>query len=254
MLHLGNAGLELFNSGAGAILVFLSGPTANAAGTDQDTLAENRHGALAIEHVAAFGRGDAAQGRVIGPGRQIATGASEGSRGHSLALAAKGASPHGAIHALKGKEPSAGVAHGDIHLRADLVCLLDGAGDHAIGIREGEGHEVDPFRSEIHVCGQRWILSRRSECSGASGRVVAIGMNKISYAGYRFPVPTANSGIVTLALVRHFWPLPEPAKSLEMLQRHQAKRAELGVNSANVTMPSADALLLRRNQTFRPLH
>ena len=39
---------ELFNPGAGAILVFLCGPTANAAGTDQDTLAEDRHGALAI--------------------------------------------------------------------------------------------------------------------------------------------------------------------------------------------------------------
>ena len=35
-------------------------------------------------------------------------------------------------------------------------------------------------------------------------------------------------GIVTLALVSHFWPLPEPAKSLEMLQRHEATRAEFG--------------------------
>ena len=35
-------------------------------------------------------------------------------------------------------------------------------------------------------------------------------------------------GIVTLALVSHFWPLREPAKSLEMLQRHEAKRAEFG--------------------------
>ena len=44
-------------------------------------------------------------------------------------------------------------------------------------------------------------------------------------------------GIVTLALVSHLGPLPEPAKSLEMLQRHEAKRSELGVNPANVTMP-----------------
>ena len=47
----------------------------------------------------------------------------------------------------------------------------------------------------------------------------------------------ALDGIVTLALVSHFWPLPEPAKSLERLQRHEARRSELGVNSANVTMP-----------------
>src|SRR5207342_2524822 len=90
---------ELFNPGAGAILVFLCGPTANAAGTDQDTLAEDRHSALAIEHVVAFGRGDAAQGRMVGTWRQIATRASEGGRGHGLALAAVGASPHRAIHA-----------------------------------------------------------------------------------------------------------------------------------------------------------
>src|SRR5882724_12391252 len=86
---------ELFNPGAGAILVFLCGPTANAAGTDQDTLVEDRHGTLAIEHVVAFGHGDAAQGRMVGTRRQIATRASEGGRGHGLALAAEGASPHG---------------------------------------------------------------------------------------------------------------------------------------------------------------
>ena len=37
-----------------------------------------------------------------------------------------------------------------------------------------------------------------------------------------------RNGIVTLARVSHFWPLPEPAKSLEMLKRHEAKRSELG--------------------------
>ena len=37
-----------------------------------------------------------------------------------------------------------------------------------------------------------------------------------------------DQGIVTLALVSHFWPLPEPARSLEMLQRHEAKRSEFG--------------------------
>ena len=38
----------------------------------------------------------------------------------------------------------------------------------------------------------------------------------------------AADGIVTLARVSHFWPLPEPAKSLEMLKRHEAKRSEFG--------------------------
>ena len=67
----------------------------------------------------------------------------------------------------------------------------------------------------------------RSECSGLpSGEVTTI-------AG-----TMPQHGIVTLALVSHFWPLREPAKSLEMLQRHETKRSELGgVNSANVTMP-----------------
>src|SRR5437762_3478820 len=37
-------GSELFSPGAGAILVFLGGAAADAAGADQDTLAEDRHG------------------------------------------------------------------------------------------------------------------------------------------------------------------------------------------------------------------
>jgi hypothetical protein len=125
----------------------LCAPAADAAGADQDALAEDRHGALAIEHVVAFGRGDAAQGRMVGPRRQIATRASEGGRGHGLALAAEGAGPHGAVHALKGKQPSAGVAYGDIHSGAHLVRLLDGAGDDAIGLGEREGHVSSPFQA-----------------------------------------------------------------------------------------------------------
>src|SRR5262245_6775939 len=162
---------KLFNPGASAILVFLCGPTANAAGTDQDTLAEDRHGALAIEYVVAFCRGDAAQGWMVGTWRQIATRASKSGRGHGLALAAEGASPHGAIHTLKGKEPSAGVAHGNIHLGADLVCLLDGAGNHAIGIRKGEGHEVNPFRSGTHQD------ARASRVAGRPGHQILLQRN-----------------------------------------------------------------------------
>src|SRR5262245_65391193 len=98
---------------------------------------------------------------MVGTWRQIAARASKGGRGHGLTLAAEGASPHGAIHALKGKEPSAGVAHGDIHLGADLVCLLDGAGDYAIGIREGESHEVKSF--PVRNASGCWRSSKRRE-------------------------------------------------------------------------------------------
>jgi len=195
---------ELFNPGAGAILVFLCGPTANAAGTDQDTLAEDRDGALAIEHVVAFGRGDAAQGRMVGTWRQITTRASEGSRGHGLALAAEGARPHGAIHALKGKEPSAGVAHGDIHLGTDLVGLLDCAGYHAIGIRKGEGHEVNPFRSATHQgagASRRETWSRKyytSETRRARSRS----------AGFGGPSGVAATGIGTAGARAAKWCTP----------------------------------------------
>src|SRR5215510_9937916 len=167
---------ELFNPGAGTVLVFLCGPTANAAGTDQDTLAEDRHGALPIEHVVSFGRGNAAQGWMVGTWRQLATRASKGGRGHGLALAAEGASPYGAIHALKGKEPSAAVAHGDIHFGADLVCLLDGTGDHAIGIREGEGHEVNPFRSGTHQdAGASQVAERPGRANTTTAKCGAAG-------------------------------------------------------------------------------
>jgi len=141
----GELASELFNPGTGAVLVFLRRPAANAAGTDKGTIAEDRHGALAIEHVVAFSRCNTAQGRVLRTWRQIAAGAAKGSRGHGLALAAEGASPHGTIHALKGKQSSAGIADGDIHLGAHLVSLLDGAGDNTIGICKGEDHEVGPL-------------------------------------------------------------------------------------------------------------
>ncbi|MSP81284.1 MAG: hypothetical protein EXR02_09535 [Rhodospirillales bacterium] len=45
---------------------------------------------------------------------------------------------------------------------------------------------------------------------------------------YKVEIVISCTGIVTLALVSHFWPLPEPAKSLEMLQRHEAKQSEFG--------------------------
>ena len=53
----------------------------------------------------------------------------------------------------------------------------------------------------------------------------------------RLRVSIIRDGIVTLAHTRRFRLLTEPAKSLKMLECHKAKRSELGVNSANVTMP-----------------
>jgi len=38
-------------------------------------------------------------------------------------------------------------------------------------------------------------LSQGSECGGRIGRVVATGMNKISYAGYRFPPEIIHQAI-----------------------------------------------------------
>lgn len=44
--------------------------------------------------------------------------------------------------------------------------------------------QPDACSARYVIGGTAWVaLSRRSECSDASGRVVAIGMNKISYAG-----------------------------------------------------------------------
>src|SRR5205085_7586 len=39
------------------------------------------------------------------------------------------------------------------------------------------------------------ILSRRSECSGPCGGLVANGMKKISYSGYRFPSEIINQAV-----------------------------------------------------------
>ena len=53
-----------------------------------------------------------------------------------------------------------------------------------------------------------------------AGAIVAEQPRFVAYMGLM--------GIVTLTLVSHFWPLPEPPKSFEMLQRHEAKRSEFG--------------------------
>ena len=63
----------------------------------------------------------------------------------------------------------------------------------------------------------------------------------------------AQSGIVTLALVSHFWPLPEPAKSLEMLQRHEAERAEFGGELCQRDMASINSFVAQAGSGVYPV-
>src|SRR4051794_18608008 len=80
--------LQLLDPGPGAILVFLRGAAADAAGANDLAFAEDRHRALAHDHFATRCGGDAARGRLVGACGHIAAGAAERRRGDRLALAA----------------------------------------------------------------------------------------------------------------------------------------------------------------------
>jgi hypothetical protein len=80
--------LETFHPCAGAVLILLSGATANPAGAYEHTAAEDRHGTLAEKHMIALGHDNAAQRGMVGARRQITARAAEGGRRHGLALAA----------------------------------------------------------------------------------------------------------------------------------------------------------------------
>ncbi len=54
---------------------------------------------------------------------------------------------------------------------------------------------------------------------------------------YKVETVISCTGIVTLALVSHFWPLPEPASHWKRYSAIKRSGRSLGVNSANVTMP-----------------
>src|SRR5260370_42184241 len=110
--------LQLFDPGAGAVLVLLRGAAADAAGALDDAVSDDRHRALAHDHLAARGGGDAARRRLIGARRHLAAGPAKSSRGDGLALAAVGAGPDPTVHALQRDEPPAGGDHpgADLHV------------------------------------------------------------------------------------------------------------------------------------------
>src|SRR5262249_33175718 len=132
--------LELLHTRPGAVLILLSRPAPNPAGAYKYAAAEYRHGTLAKKHVTTLGHDDAAQRGMVGARREFAARTAEGGRPPGLALAAVGTGPHSAVHALKRHQSTASVAHGYVHLCADLGCLGDGAGNHAVRISECQGH------------------------------------------------------------------------------------------------------------------
>src|SRR5437773_367505 len=117
--------LQRLDAGAGAVLVFLRGAAADAAGAFDDAIADDRDRALAHDHLAARGRGDAARRRRIGTRLHLAAGPAERGRGDRLPLAAIGAAPDRIIHALERDQPAAGVAHRGADLDVELLRLGD---------------------------------------------------------------------------------------------------------------------------------
>src|SRR4029453_10996288 len=123
--------------------------TSNPAGTYENAATEDRHGTLAEKHVVALGHDNAAQRGMVGAWRQVTAGTTEGGRRHSLALAAIGASPHGTVHPLKCHQPTASVAHGYVHLCADLRCLRDCTCNHPVRICKRQSHaSYSPFNGK----------------------------------------------------------------------------------------------------------
>src|SRR5262245_62433131 len=104
-------GSELRDASSSAVLVLLSGATADATGALDHAVLHDRHRALARDHVPALGGGDALNDRRSRALGEKATRSAEGGRGDRLALAAVDTCPDGAIHAIEGHQPAAGVAH-----------------------------------------------------------------------------------------------------------------------------------------------
>ena len=86
-------------------------------------------------------------------------------------------------------------------------------------------------------------LSRRSECSGPIGRVVATGMNKISYAGYRFPPEIIHQAI---------WLYLRFTLSLRDVEDLLAERAIGFPTAIRRPFRAADRLRLARKHRPRP--
>src|ERR1700758_4642052 len=85
--------LKRRQAGASAVFILLRGAAADAAGALDDAILDDRYRTLAHDHVAAFGQGDTARRRLVGPFGQLAARPAERRRGNGLALAAIGARP-----------------------------------------------------------------------------------------------------------------------------------------------------------------
>src|SRR6185295_19601506 len=88
------------HAGLGAVFVLLRGAAADAAGAFDDAVPDDRHGALAHDHLTARGGGDAARRRLVGARRHLAAGPAERRRGDRLSLAAISRAPDRIVHAL----------------------------------------------------------------------------------------------------------------------------------------------------------
>src|SRR5207237_2807774 len=137
-------GLNQLYPGPGAVLVLLRGAAADTASADHDAVLQDRHRALAHDHLAAGGRGDAARGRLVGARLHVAAGAAERRRGDRLALAAIGACPDRVVHALERDEAAAGVDHRGADLDVDLLRLGDGALNDPVGFFQCDAHRCSP--------------------------------------------------------------------------------------------------------------
>src|SRR5215510_736316 len=96
---------------------------------------------------------------MVGAWRQVTARTAEGGGRDSLTLATVGTSPHGTVHPLKCNQPTASVAHGYVHLSADLRCLRDGTCDYPVRICKCQSHaSYSPFH---HGKGQRRRVSQQ---------------------------------------------------------------------------------------------
>src|SRR5262249_6571851 len=126
--------------GASAVFVLLPGAATDAAGTIDDTIADDRNCSLAQDYVAALRRDDPARGWLVGAIRHLAARTAERGRSDGLALAGIGACPYRVVHALKCNQPAAGVADRGADPDVQLPCFRQGALKDAISFVQRETH------------------------------------------------------------------------------------------------------------------
>jgi hypothetical protein len=128
----------------GAVFILLAGATAHAAGTIDKSVADDGQAALTHYHMSPFRHGDAPGSGLVRSFRQLTAGPAEGRRGHRFSLTTVGACPDGAVHAVQGNQPPAGVADRYANLYVQFFGMGDRPFDDAICFRQGYGHETPP--------------------------------------------------------------------------------------------------------------